>query len=555
MIRTGFTLAALVCFTVARAVAQSPTPLLPPEALKAPLGNDWTSYSGDYTGQRFSRLTQVTPANVKHLTLAWAVRMNTDRRGNVVIGGEGDGTLPVGPASMKGSVLEVNGILYVTAPDHVWAMDGRDGRELWHYFWKTRGGTHIGNRGAAIWNDSLLFETPDNYLVSIDVHTGRENWHVEIADFDQQYFSTMAPIVVGDQVLVGTGNDLDAPGFLQSYDARTGKRNWIHYTVPMNPEDPGLDTWPSLDAARHGGGQVWVPGVYDPETDLYIFSTGNPTPGYTGISRKGDNLFTCTLMAVKMSTGKMAWYYQTSPHDTHDWDSAQTPVLIDGVIEGKTAQARVHRGAQWLFLHARPHHRRTHRHSALQQDRELGEGTAQVRAARARSGEIRHRAGIDRLADGTGRDQLAAASLQSGPGSLLCVGEQQLQPAVSHRPRSARLDGPGRQARVDPGFREQRGARHRLPHRQGGLASRMAAGRKHRRRLAGHRHRTAVRQRRQRQFRVTGCEERRTPLAHAHRQHHQCAADFRHRRSPAPARGRERHAVRVRPVLSTVERP
>jgi alcohol dehydrogenase (cytochrome c) len=96
-----------------------------------------------------------------------------------------------------------------------------------------------------------------------------------------------------------------------------------------------LDTWPSLDAARHGGGQVWVPGVYDPETNLYIFSTGNPTPGYTGISRKGDNLFTCTLMAVNMSTGKMAWYYQTSPHDTHDWDSAQTPVLIDGVIDGK----------------------------------------------------------------------------------------------------------------------------------------------------------------------------------------------------------------------------
>ena len=103
----------------------------------------------------------------------------------------------------------------------------------------------------------------------------------------------------------------------------------------MNAGDPGLDTWPSLEAARHGGGQVWIPGVYDPETKLYIFGTGNPTPGYTGAGRKGDNLFTCSLVAVNVDTGKMAWYFQTSPHDTHDWDSAQTPILIDGTINGK----------------------------------------------------------------------------------------------------------------------------------------------------------------------------------------------------------------------------
>jgi len=316
-------------------MAAAQTPLVPPAALKQPLSRDWLSYSGDYTGQRFSRLTQLTPANVKQLTLAWSARMVGDQRGNAIVGGEGKGDFPVGLPAIKGSVLEVNGVLYVTSPDNVWAIDGRDSHELWHYFWKTRGSTHIGNRGAAIWNDSLLFETPDNYLVSLDVRTGKENWHVAIADFNQQYFSTMAPMVIGDQVLVGTGNDLDAPGFLQSYDPRTGKRNWILYTVPMNPGDPGLDTWPSLDAARHGGGQVWLPGSYDPETDLYIFGTGNPTPGYTGAGRKGDNLFTCTLMAVKMSTGKVAWYYQTSPHDTHDWDSSQTPVLFDGVIDGK----------------------------------------------------------------------------------------------------------------------------------------------------------------------------------------------------------------------------
>jgi len=253
-----------------------------------------------------------------------------------IVGGEGPGDLNFGGgASVKGAILAVNDVLYVTAPDNTWALDARDGRLLWQYFWKTKGGTHIGSRGAALWHDFLFFETPDNYLVSLDAKTGKERWHVEISDFNQQYFSTMAPMVIGDQVLVGTGNDLDAPGFLQSFDPVTGQRKWIFYTVPMKPGDPGLDTWPSLEAARHGGGQVWIPGVYDPETKLYIFGTGNPTPGYTGVGRKGDNLFTCALIAVNVDTGKMAWYYQTSPHDTHDWDSSQTPVMFDTTIDGK----------------------------------------------------------------------------------------------------------------------------------------------------------------------------------------------------------------------------
>jgi alcohol dehydrogenase (cytochrome c) len=333
-------------------------PGLDPQAIKKPLSDAWPTYSGDYTSRRYSALTQANQTTVKNLTLAWTARLTGGSvsppggggggRGfggggfgggggtPLIVGGEGAGDFPVGTnVTVKGAILQVNGILYVTAPDNVWAMDARDGRVLWQYFWKTKGGTHIGNRGAAMWNNSLFFETPDNYLVSLDARTGKERWHVEIADFDQQYFSTMAPIVVDNHVLVGTGNDLDAPGFLQSYDPETGKRQWIFYTVPMNPGDPGLDTWPSLDAARHGGGQVWIPGSYDPETKLYIFGTGNPTPGYTGAGRKGDNLFTGSLVAVNVDTGKMAWYFQTSPHDTHDWDSAQTPVLIDGVINGK----------------------------------------------------------------------------------------------------------------------------------------------------------------------------------------------------------------------------
>jgi alcohol dehydrogenase (cytochrome c) len=339
-------------------IAQEPTPGasggLDPASIKQPLKDDWVTYSGDYTGRRYSALTEINQGTVKNLTLAWVSRLTGGLPGggggggrgggrgggggtsNVIVGGEGDEEFAFGGTpSVKGSLLKVGDVIYVTAPDNVWALSAHDGRELWRYFWKTRGGTHIGNRGAALWHNYLFFETPDNYLVSLDAKTGKERWHVEIASFNEQYFSTPAPVIVDNHVLVGTGNDLDMPGFLQSFDPETGKLQWKTFTVPMNPGDPGLDTWPSLEAARHGGAQTWVPGAYDPETRLYIIGTGNPTPGYTGQGRKGDNLFTCSLVAFNVDTGKIVWYYQTSPHDTHDWDSAQTPVLIDGVIDGQ----------------------------------------------------------------------------------------------------------------------------------------------------------------------------------------------------------------------------
>jgi alcohol dehydrogenase (cytochrome c) len=327
----------MACLIVAPALlsGQENGGLDPAEIVK-PSADSWPTFSGDYSGRRYSSLKLIDHTNVKHLTLAWMSRVATGPRGGVpptIIGGVGTGEYTGG--TIKGAILQVDGVLYVTAPDNVWALDARDGREIWHYFWRTRGATHIGNRGVGMWRNYLFFVTPDDYLVSLDARTGEERWHVEFADFDQQYFSTIAPIVVGDHVLVGTGNDLDGPGFLQSHDPETGKVQWTFYTVPMKAGDPGLETWPSLDAARYGGGHPWIPGSYDPETKLYIFGTGNPTPAYTGVGRPGDNLFTCSLIAVHVDTGKMAWYYQTSPHDTHDWDSAQTPILIDGVINGK----------------------------------------------------------------------------------------------------------------------------------------------------------------------------------------------------------------------------
>jgi alcohol dehydrogenase (cytochrome c) len=338
-------LTALSCLAgAAGVIATGAVPGLDPAHILKPLAESWPTYSGDYSGRRYSMLTQVNQANVKNLTLAWTARVaggpgsgGGRRGGGTIIGGEGSGDVTVGgPTSIKGSILQVNGILYVTAPDNAWALDAHDGHELWHYFWKTKGGTHIGNRGFGMWGNYLFMETPDDYLVSLDARTGKERWHKEIASFSQQYFSTVAPVVVGNHVLVGTGNDLDAPGFLQSLDPETGDLQWKYYSVPMNPGDPGLDTWKTLDAARHGGGQMWIPGSYDPETHLYILGTGNPTPAYTAQSRgEGDNLYTCAIVALNVETGKMAWYYQTSPHDTHDWDSAQTPVLVDGEFGGR----------------------------------------------------------------------------------------------------------------------------------------------------------------------------------------------------------------------------
>jgi alcohol dehydrogenase (cytochrome c) len=360
MKRIGFALLLGGLFLAPAPRAQESAGLDPKEILK-PLDGDWLTYSGDYSGRRFSALTEVNQGNVKNLTLAWVARLTGGLpaaapggpggggggRGRGGGGGGGASTVSVGgegaeefaynaTPNVKGSILEYNDVLYVTAPDNVWALDANDGRELWRYFWKTRGGTHIGNRGAALWHNYLYVETPDNYLVSLDARTGKERWHVEIASFNEQYFSTPAPVIIDNHVLVGTGNDLDMPGFLQSFDPETGKLQWKTYTVPMNPGDPGLETWPSLEAARHGGAQTWIPGAYDPETRLYIIGTGNPTPGYTGQGRKGDNLFACSLVAFNVDTGKIVWHYQTSPHDTHDWDSAQTPVLIDGTINGRT---------------------------------------------------------------------------------------------------------------------------------------------------------------------------------------------------------------------------
>ena len=333
----------------------------PADIIRKPLADQWTSYSGDMSGKRFSLLEHVNTNTVKNLSLKWVTNLTTGcgptgrapapaggggfgggRGGGggpavpIIVGGLGNGDANnCNPTRLGGGILFVDGVIYASSPSNVYAIDARDGTPLWHYYWKTRGGTSLQTRGLGMWRNFIYFELNDDWVVCLDAKTGKEIWKHEIAPFDQQYFSSNAPMVIKDHVLVGTGNDLDAPAFLKSLDPRTGEVQWILYSTPQNPGDPGLDTWASLDAARHGNGATWIPGSYDPETNLYLYGTGNPTPSYTQGRGEGDNLFTSSLLAVNPDTGKMAWYYQTSPHDTHDWDSTQTPILADMPFNGR----------------------------------------------------------------------------------------------------------------------------------------------------------------------------------------------------------------------------
>ncbi len=331
---------------------------LDPSDILKPLADQWTSFSGDMTGKRYSSLKAINLDTIKGLSLKWANTSITTGCGpdgtgparaggrgggggrgvaGLIVGGLGNGdSNTCGPARFGGGMLFVDNTIYAATRDDVYSIDARDGSVLWHYYWKFRGGTSTGTRGPSMWHNYIYFTFHDDYVVCLDAKTGKEVWKKEIAPFDQQYFSSNVPLVIGNHILVGPGNDMDSPAWLQSLDPETGNIQWTHYNTPQNPGDPGIETWKDLDAARHGAGTSWIPGSYDPETNLYLYGTGNPTPSYTTGRGDGDNLFTSCLIALNVDTGKMAWYFQTSPHDTHDWDSTQTPIIADLPFNGRT---------------------------------------------------------------------------------------------------------------------------------------------------------------------------------------------------------------------------
>lgn len=305
---------------------------LTPETLLQPLGPSWPTYNGDYSGRRFSSLSQINSGNVRNLALAW--------------------TYDSGGVPIKATPLMVNGVLYFTVPDHAWAVDARTGRMLWNWDNKSRGGTHIGSRGMGMYENWLFIVTPDDYLVSLDATTGKERWRVEIADLKLDFFSTVAPVVIKNHILVSPSiESTDNRGYLDSYDPETGKRQWRWYATPA-PGQPGSETWPNNDALEHGGGAIWIPGTYDPELNLYYFGTGNPQPVMAGQGRHGEDYWTNSIIAINPDTGKLCWFYQTTPHGVHDWDSAETPVLFDATVNGQARKllAQANRNGYYFVL-------------------------------------------------------------------------------------------------------------------------------------------------------------------------------------------------------------
>ena len=230
---------------------------------------------------------------------------------------------------IKASPILANGILYVTTPDNIWAVDARTAKELWHYQNPPNNAFHIGHRGAAIYKDTVYLTTPDCHLIALNAKDGTVKWDVVIADSNKGYWSTNAPLVVGNHVLVGVSGDFDnLPGQLKSVDADTGKTQWIFYSTPP----PGAKE-PNSGGAT--GGQMWTTGTYDPDLNLVYVGTGNPTPVLNGEVRPGDNPWTCSIVALNPDTGKLVWGFQASPHDTHDWDANEVPVLVDANFNGQ----------------------------------------------------------------------------------------------------------------------------------------------------------------------------------------------------------------------------
>ncbi len=281
----------------------------------------WLTYSGDYSGHRHSPLTQITPQNVSQLTAQWTFQT---------------GTL----GSFQTTPLVIDGVLYVTGfNNNAWAIDARSGRQIWRYRRDLPDDLKLCcgavNRGFAVLGDRLFMATLDAHLIALDMKTGGVLWDATLANYKDGYSATVAPLVVKDKVIVGiAGAEYGIRGFIDAYDALSGRQAWRFYTV-AGPGDPGARSWPAGNAYLRGGGSIWVTGTYDPEQNLVFYGTGNPGPDYYSGAREGDNLYTTSLVALDADTGERRWHYQFTPHDVHDWDSTQVPVLGELTIEGR----------------------------------------------------------------------------------------------------------------------------------------------------------------------------------------------------------------------------
>ena len=290
------------------------------DLLGRPPAANWLSYHGDYTGRRYSSLTEIGPQNLTQLRTEWVFHAHNTNR-------------------LENTPVVVNGVMFVTAANEAFALDARTGRALWHHLRPISEGLiddasgHI-NRGVAVWHNRVYMETDNAHLLCLDARSGNLIWDVAYADWNKNYGATSAPLVVKDKVLVGTsGGDDGVRGFVAAYDAMSGHLAWRFWTIP-GPGEFGSDSWPGK-AYLHGGGTTWMPGTYDPELNLIFWGTSNPSPDFNDNVRPGDDLYTDCVLALDADSGKLKWYFQFTPHDLFDYDAVETPILIDTPYKGE----------------------------------------------------------------------------------------------------------------------------------------------------------------------------------------------------------------------------
>lgn len=281
---------------------------------------NWLTYSGNFAGHRYSPLQQINDQNASKLTPAWVYQSNSLQK-------------------FETTPLVVDGVMYISeAPSHVTALDTRTGRALWRYRRTLPDDVRVCcgqvNRGVAILGDLVFVGTVDAHLVALDAKTGAVRWDVTVADNKTGHSITVAPLAVKDKIIIGiAGGEYGIRGFLDAYEAKTGKLAWRFWTVPA-AGDPEAKTWAG-ESYKRGSAATWVTGAYDPDTNLLYWGTGNPGPDWNGEVRAGDNLYSDCLIALDLDTGKLKWHFQFTPHDLHDWDATEVPVLIDAEFNGK----------------------------------------------------------------------------------------------------------------------------------------------------------------------------------------------------------------------------
>ena len=286
----------------------------------APMTGNWLSYNGDYSGRRYSPLSQINVKNANQLRAEWVFHArNSDH-------------LEVTP-------VVVNGTMFVTSANDTLALDAQTGRTIWHNTRPSSEGLiddasrHL-SRGVGVWHNRVYRMTDNAHLLCLDARSGNLIWDVPYADWNSNYGATSAPLVVKDKIIVGTsGGDDGVRGFVAAYEAESGKLAWRFWTIPA-PGEQGSDSWPG-DLYMHGGGTTWMPGTYDPKLNTLYWGTSNPAPDFEGSVRPGDDLYTDCVLALDPDTGKLKWYFQFTPHDLFDYDATETPVLIDATYKGQ----------------------------------------------------------------------------------------------------------------------------------------------------------------------------------------------------------------------------